>query len=83
MEKGDRQTSGTSSLTTSTDATVSLSMNSRTNKVTVTIQGLDSDTATYIYGNPRLQKVSGTDQMGIAGGRLEEPLVVKRCGFQR
>ena len=82
VEKGDRQTSGTSSLTTSTDATVSLSMNSRTNRVTVTIQGLDSDTTTYIYGNPRLEKVSGTGQTGIAGGRLEEPLVVKLVDFR-
>ncbi len=77
----DRTTSATSSLTTSTDAPVFLSMNSRTNKVTVTIQGLAPATATYIYGNPRLQKVSGTGQTGIAGGRLEEPLVVKLVDF--
>ena len=81
VEEGDRQTSATTSLTTSTDATVNLRMNSRTNKVTVTIQGLDSDTTTYIYGNPRLQKVSGTGQMGVAGGRLEDPLVVKLVDF--
>ena len=81
VEEGDRQTSATTSLLTSTDATVNLRMNSRTNKVTVTIQGLGSDTATYIYGNPRLEKVSGTGQTGIAGGRLEEPLVVKLVDF--
>ena len=78
---GDRKTSEKTSLTTSTEASVWLDMRSRTNKVTVTIQGLDPDTTTYIYGNPRLQKVSGTDQEGIAGGRLEEPLVVKLVDF--
>ena len=65
----DRRTSGTTSLTTSSAALVYLSMNSRTNKVTASIAGLGSHTATYIYGNPSLEKISGTGQMGIAGGR--------------
>ena len=59
-----QQTSATSSLSTSSDAPVYLRMSSRTNKVTVTIPGLGSDTTTFIYGNPSLEKISGTEQSG-------------------
>ena len=77
----DRRTSATTSLSTSSAAPIQLSMNSRTNKVTASIVGLGSHTATYIYGNPSLEKISGTGQMGIADGRLDTALGVRLTDF--
>ena len=81
VREGSRQTSEDDDLDTSSDAPIFLNMKSKTNKVTVSVPGLGSYTATYIFGNPRLQKIGDTDQMGIAGGRLEEPLGVKLEDF--
>ena len=76
VQEGDRKGREASSLTTSAEATVHLDMKGRTNKVVVSHRN-HSDTVIYIYGIPRLQKVSGMDQMGAANGRLEDPFVVK------
>ena len=80
--EGNRETSETTSFTTSSDAPVYLNMKENTNKVTVTIPGLPSYTATYIYGNPRLERIGARDPKGIAGGRLAEPLGVRLVDFE-
>ena len=77
----DRRTSAMTNLSTSSAAPVFLNMNSRTNKVTVNIQSVGSHTATYIYGNPSLEKIRGTDQSGLAGGRLNTALGVRLTDF--
>ena len=79
--ESDRRTSETADLDTSSDAPIRLNMKDKTNKVTVTIPGLAPYTATYIYGNPSLEKISGTGQMGIAGGRLDTALGVRLTDF--
>ena len=78
----DRRTGEDDDLDTSSDAIVYLNMRSSTNKVTVTIPGLDPYTATYIYGNPRLKRIGARDPKGIAGGRLAEPLGVRLEDFE-
>ena len=79
---GDRETSETTSLTTSSSAPIYLNMKENTNTVTVTIPGLDPYTATFIYGNPRLERIGARDPKGIAGGRLAEPLGVRLVDFE-
>ena len=76
VQEGSRKSSETATLTTSQDATVYLDMKEKTNKVTVSHRNF-SATVIYIYGVPLLRKTDGTDQPGAAGGRLEDPFVVK------
>ena len=76
VQEGSRKSSETATLTTSQEATVYLDMKKKTNKVTVSHRNF-SATVIYIYGIPLLRKTDGTDQPGAAGGRLEDPFVVK------
>ena len=82
-EANDRRGGATANLLTSSDATVYLRSNSRTNKVTVSIEGQNPDlakSATYIYNYARITKIasgSGDMQTGLVGARLENPLIVE------
>ena len=67
----------------SSDANVWLNMNSRTNVVSVYVEGhdpnLQSAKLTVIYRYPRLRKISGDSpkQLGAISSRLLEPFVVR------
>ena len=54
-----------------------LDANGGTNRITITVPDREPVTAIYVYGRPSIQIVSGDDQTGAFGGRLEEPFVVR------
>ena len=59
---------------------VYLDANGGTNRIRITVPDVDHEpvTAIYVYGTlPSIQIVSGNDQTGAFGGRLEEPFVVR------
>ena len=60
-----------------TGADVYLDMKGGTNRVTIRAPNVNPVTAIFVYGYPSIDIVSGDDQSGGAGGRLEDPLVVK------
>ena len=64
-------------LDTSGGAPVFLDTNEVTNTVKVSIPGVPSATAIFVYGRPDIQIVSGDGKTGALGGRLEKPFVVK------
>ena len=64
-------------LDTSDGAPVFLDTNGGTNRVKVSIPGVPSATAIFVYGRPSIQIVSRDDPTGVLEGRLEEPFVVK------
>ena len=68
MQDGSRIGGMSTELDTSSDAPLFLRMNGRTNRVTLSSQGLRSATVTYIYGGGTLEIVSGNGQQGAAGG---------------
>ena len=72
-----RKLETSSDAATSTNGAVYLDMGGTTNRVTVKAPGLDFVTAIFVYGFPSMDIVSGDNQPGAIGGRLEDPLVVK------
>ena len=72
-----RKLETSSDAATSTNGVVYLDMGGTTNRVTVKAPGLDFVTAIFVYGFPSMDIVSGDNQPGAIGGRLEDPLVVK------
>ena len=52
-------------------------MNGTTNKVQATAAGAASTTVIFIFGYPTVTITGGNNQVGVAGGRLENPLIVK------
>ena len=70
------KSSAVTTLSTSTAATVKLDMNGATNKVQASISGQSPTTAIFIFGYPNVAIVSGNNQDGVFGGRLDDPLVV-------
>ena len=72
-----RKLETSSNAATSTNGAVYLDMGGTTNRVTVKAPGLDFVTAIFVYGFPSMDIVSGDNQPGAIGGRLEDPLVVK------
>ena len=64
-------------LDTSDGASIFLDTNGGTNRVKVSIPGVPSATAIFVYGRPSIQIVSRDDPTGVLEGRLEEPFVVK------
>ena len=75
---GQRRSSTTSTLDTSSEAPVYLDMNGGTNRVTVSTPSVVFDRpAIYIFGRPTLTRTNGLNQEGVASGRLEEYLGVQ------
>ena len=72
-----RKTSASRTITTSSAAVVHLDMGSSTNKVRASISGAAPVMATFIFGHPQVEIVSGNRQEGGFGGQLDDPLVVK------
>ena len=73
-----RQSSGVTTLSTSSAAKVQLDMRGTTNKVRASIAGVAPVTAIFIFGYPDVEIVaSSNNQEGVLGGRLKNPLVVK------
>ena len=72
-----RKLETSSDAATGTNGAVYLDMGGTTNRVTVKAPGLDLVTAIFVYGFPSMDIVSGDNQPGAIGGRLEDPLVVK------
>ena len=72
-----RKTSAVRTIVTSDAAVVHLDMNGSTNKVRASLPGVAPVTATFIFGHPKVTIVSGNNQEGGFGGRLDDPLVVK------
>ena len=72
-----RKSSPLRTLSTSDVASVRLDMNGGTNKVQATAAGAPPTTGVFIFGYPSVEIVSGNNQEGALGGRLEDPLVVR------
>ena len=72
-----RKTSAVRTLSTSNAAAVRLDMNGGTNKVKATAAGAAPTTGIFIFGYPNVAIVSGNNQEGGFGGRLDDPLIVK------
>ena len=83
IKLGDRVTSLTKTLHTSSDAPVYLDMSGGTNRVTAYVAGNTGRTAIFIFSGatqdkyPRIEITQGHNQVGAAGGRLEQYLEVK------
>ena len=71
------ETSSSAATGSDTGAGVYLDMGGGTNRVTIRAPNQDPMTAIFVYGYPSIEIVSGDDQPGAIGGRLEDPLVVK------
>ena len=75
---GERRTSATQTLHTSSAAPVFLDMNGGTNRVAVETPSVALATPNiYIYGRPTMTVTNGAKQKGLAGGRLNEYLAVQ------
>ena len=83
IKLGDRVTSLTKTLHTSSDAPVYLDMSGGTNKVTAYVAGNAGKTAIFIFSGatqdkrPRIEITQGQNQVGATSGRLEKYLEVK------
>ena len=83
LKLGDRTTTRTKSLFTSSDAPVYLQMSRGTNKVTTYVAGNPGKTAIFIFSGttsdkfPDIEITGVNNQVGVTSGRLEDPLVVK------
>ncbi|MDE0428074.1 MAG: hypothetical protein OXN25_24735, partial [Candidatus Poribacteria bacterium] len=77
VQEGTRMGSASRSLSTSSSAVVHLDMAGTTNRVRASIAGAVPTTGIYIFGYPTVAIVSGNNQEGALGGRLENPLVVR------
>ncbi len=73
----NRKTSAARTISTSAAAEVRLDMGGTTNKVRASISGAAPVTATFIFGHPEIEIISGNNQEGAFGGRLDDPLVVR------
>ena len=79
IQEGDRETSPTTSLSTSTAAKVLLSMGGSTNMVTAVLGGsFETSEGIYIFGNPQLEITGSSDgQSAAANAPLAQSLQVK------
>ena len=73
----NRKTSAARTISTSAAAEVRLDMGGTTNKVRASTSGQAPVTATFIFGHPEIEIISGNTQEGAFGGRLDDPLVVR------
>ena len=75
---GERRTSATQTLHTSSAAPVFLDMNGGTNSIAVETPSVAlAHPNIYIYGRPTMTVTNGANQKGLAGGRLNEYLAVQ------